>query len=102
MDVEPSCPDGRVTFYLDPLFDTPKVNRKYLNSHQLRGICVPGVILDRYVRKTTEIKNMRFVRGVSQKRQNAYFGPRVVRRSPPRYVCDTPHAKRSLLTQNGL
>ena len=83
-------------------FDTPRVKRKFLKSHQLRWICVPGVILERYVRKATEIKNMRFVWGVSQKRQNAYFGSRGFRRSPPRYFCDTPHAKRSFLTQNGL
>ena len=36
------------------------------------------------------------------KTANAYFGPRVFRRSPPRYFCDTPHAKRSFLTKNGL
>ena len=86
-------------FILTRFFDTPRVKRKFLKSHQLRWICVPGVILERYVRKATEIKNMRFVRGVSQKRQNAYFGPRVFRRSPPRDFCDTPHAKRSCLTK---
>ena len=86
-------------FILTRVFHTPRIKRKFLKSHQLRWICVPGVILERYVRKATEIKNMRFVRGVSQKRQNAYFGSRGFRRSPPRYFCDTPHAKRSFLTK---
>ena len=63
---------------------------------------VPGAFSRRNGSNMSTDKNTRFVRGVSQTRQNWKFGPHVFTPSFPRSFFDTPHAKPSVLTRNGL
>ena len=63
---------------------------------------VPGAFSRRNGSNMSTDKNTRFVRGVSQKRQNWKFGPHVFTPSFPRSFFDTPHAKPSFLTRNRL
>ena len=103
MDFEPSYPDGRVTFYFDPFFrhSSSKTQVFEITSTpvNLRSGCDFRALCEEGDRNQTFAFRLS---SVAKKRQNAYFGPRVFRRSPPRYFCDTPHAKRSFLTKNGL
>ena len=97
MHFQPKYPDGRTTFscglYCSTLLER---NARFGKSYQLRLMCVPGVVLARDARHLAELKNTRFVRGVSQTPQNGNFGPRVFSPSCPGTFCDTPHAEPSL------